>query len=94
MLCGYCQSWRGGCGKGGYLKYQKDKPLFWPDKIAFSKFEHLSRESLKDIDIVMEALVRFHNLDPNTHHTEDQEGSVAQKKCGGKKKAKSILVQL
>lgn len=60
-----------GFGKKG-TKYTDNSnvPDFWPDSLAYSTFQHPSKEKLDTLNIIMEAILLHFQLDPETHHTE------------------------
>ena len=62
-----------GFGQKG-KKYNKEDeskiPAFWPDSIAYSAFKHPTREKLENLNLVMEAILQFYQLDADSHHTE------------------------
>ena len=44
--------------------------MFWPDSLAYSEFKHPTREKLENLNLVMEAILEYYQLDSENHHTE------------------------
>ena len=55
-----------------YFKYlnwkrSKGKPGWWPKSLSFEKFQAISYNTLRQNKLILEAILNYHNLNPETH---------------------------
>ena len=77
-------------GTGKTYKCKNDEPAGWPDSISFVEMEHPSYLGKDDIKTVIESLLRYRQINPETYFLETAVEKVTRKRKKTKKSAEIV----